>query len=260
MDVEAYPDRIAYTGPREQTPETLHQLHRTHLLAVPFENLDIALGNRISIDLPLFFDKIVGRKRGGFCYELNGLFAWLLRQLGFPVTLLSACVGPAESPGAEFDHLILMVGDKNPMVADVGFGDAFLEPLSLDPDVNTHTGQHRLVRTDADWQMQKLQDSSWKCQYTFSLVPRQLNDFGNMCHHHQTSSGSHFTQKSTCTLPVERGRITLSGNRLIKTSGERRTETNIDDATECRALLKTRFGFDLEEDANVEMILNPPPG
>src|SRR3954447_25028309 len=105
MEIDAYLKRIAYRGSREPTVETLRQLHRAHLLAVPFENLDIPLGNPIVLSVPSFYDKIVERRRGGFCYELNGLFAWLLEQLGFHVELLSAGVFSGNRPGPEFDHL-----------------------------------------------------------------------------------------------------------------------------------------------------------
>ena len=89
-------------------------MHRAHLLAVPFENLDIHLGRPISLDQDALFGKIVTRRRGGFCYELNGLFALLLRELGFEVTLLSAGVARADGGfGPEFDHLTLLVSESS---------------------------------------------------------------------------------------------------------------------------------------------------
>src|SRR5215213_6707253 len=135
MDVQAYLRRINYRGELAPTVATLRELHRAHLLAVPFENLDIHLGRAILLDQDALFDKIVTRRRGGFCYELNGLFALLLRELGFEVTLLSAGVARAGGGfGPEFDHLTLLV--KVPSaeamalylpsaswLADVGFGD-----------------------------------------------------------------------------------------------------------------------------------------
>ena len=83
MTVDAYLERIGYWGTWAPTAETLRQLHRAHLYAVPFENLDIPLGRPITLSLPVLYEKIVGRHRGGFCYELNTLFGWLLEQLGF---------------------------------------------------------------------------------------------------------------------------------------------------------------------------------
>lgn len=168
MDVQAYLRRINYRGELAPTAATLRELHCAHMLAVPFENLDIQLGRPILLDEQALFDKIVMRRRGGFCYELNGLFALLLRELGFDVTLLAAGVARAAGGfGPEFDHLTLLVQSPlsfvpgqspqsanheqlteadtahsprspqplipNPQppawLADVGFGDSFREPL-----------------------------------------------------------------------------------------------------------------------------------
>ena len=100
MEIDAYLGRIGYSGPRTPTAETLRQLHRAHMFAVPFENLDIPLGNPIALSLPAFYAKIVERRRGGFCYELNGLFGWLLEQLGFRIVRLSAGVYGGGQRGA----------------------------------------------------------------------------------------------------------------------------------------------------------------
>src|SRR5919109_1202974 len=103
MNIQAYLDRIGYRGPLEPTAETLRALHVAHLLGVPFENLNIGMGWPIVLDEAALFDKIVVRRRGGFCYELNGLFAALLRELGFDVTLLSAGVARQDGGfGPEF--------------------------------------------------------------------------------------------------------------------------------------------------------------
>src|SRR5712691_1444436 len=132
MNVAAYLGRIGYKGKVSPTIETLRGLHRAHLFSVPFENLDISLGRQILCDENAFVRKIVERRRGGFCYEMNGAFAALLRSIGFKVTLLSARVPqPDGSDGPEFDHLTLRVDFEEPWLADVGFGDSFMEPLRL---------------------------------------------------------------------------------------------------------------------------------
>src|SRR5271169_4298248 len=132
LNVPAYLDRIAYAGPLAPRLEVLRNLHRAHLLSVPFENLDIAAGRKIVCDENAFIDKIVERRRGGFCYELNGAFAALLRAIGFQVTLLSARVSREDgSDSPEFDHLALKVDLDEPWLTDVGFGDSFLDPLGL---------------------------------------------------------------------------------------------------------------------------------
>jgi N-hydroxyarylamine O-acetyltransferase len=158
LNVPAYLDRIAYTGSLAPTFEVLRHLHRAHLLSVPFENLDIAAGRKIVCEENAFIDKIVERRRGGFCYELNGALAALLRAIGFQVTLLSARV-PREddSDGPEFDHLALSIDVEEPWLADVGFGDSFLEPLGLRSGVEgAHDGRrYRVVDGGHSLRMQR---------------------------------------------------------------------------------------------------------
>jgi N-hydroxyarylamine O-acetyltransferase len=161
MRVDAYLDRIGYHGSREPTAETLRQLQRAHLLAVPFDTLDILLGRPIVLSVPSFYDKIVSRRRGGFCYELNGLFGWLLEQLGFTVALLSARVLATSEPGPEFDHLVLLIETEESLIADVGFGDSFLEPLRLDGQENSHQDTpFRLTRSNAEMVLERRSEST----------------------------------------------------------------------------------------------------
>jgi arylamine N-acetyltransferase len=147
-----YLHRIGYSGAREPTAAALRDLHRAHLFTVPFENLEISLGRKIVCDEPSFLRKIVDRRRGGFCYELNGAFAALLRELGFEVTLLSARV-PRESGGStpEFDHLALRVDLEEPWLADVGFGESFLDPLRLRAGIELGTGWTQVSHYGAGW-------------------------------------------------------------------------------------------------------------
>src|ERR1043165_6754189 len=132
--IDAYLARIAYSGPGDTTAATLRALHERHLLTVPFENLDIHLGREILTDEQRIVDKVVRRRRGGFCYELNGAFAALLRALGFDVEMLSARVPRADgTTSPEFDHMTLLVragGER--WLAGVGFGECFLHPLRID--------------------------------------------------------------------------------------------------------------------------------
>src|SRR5207248_7901536 len=132
---------IAYAAHNPTTAASLRHIHRAHLLAVPFENLDIPLKRKIVCEEESFLRKIVERRRGGFCYQMNGAFAALLRALGFQVTLLSARVDREDgSAGPEFDHLALKVDLEEPWLADVGFGDSFVEPLRLQTGVEQPQG------------------------------------------------------------------------------------------------------------------------
>ncbi len=263
MEKDAYFKRIGFDGPLEPTAEVLRQLHRAHMLAVPFENLDIPLGHPIVLSLPLLFDKIVRRRRGGFCYELNGLFGWLLEQIGFEVVMLSARVFDGSQLGPEFDHMVLLIELEDRFVADVGFGDSFLEPLPIDGGEESalYGDSYRLVGSDSERVLQRQRESDWEPLYVFSPVPRRFADFTAMCRYQQTSPESPFTRKSVCSLATPRGRTTLSNGRLIITAGGRREEREISGQKEYRALLETHFGIDLDQEAQIERLMDPrtPP-
>lgn len=256
MDVDAYLERIRDSGPRDVTRETLARLHRSHMFAVPFENLDIALGRRIVPSLESFFEKIVRQKRGGFCYELNGLFAWLLGRLGFRTTMLSARVWDGERLGPEFDHMVLMVEcEARAFLADVGFGDSFLEPLLLNgsPSSGPQGRTYRVTGAHPELVLESRTGSeSWQRQYAFSLTPRRLAEFGPMCEYHQTSPLSHFTRNSVCSLATPTGRRTLSGRRAIETTAAGRTERAVESDEEYRALLADWFGVDLSRPLTID--------
>lgn len=238
---------------RETLEPSLAQLrtvHEAHLLAVPFENLSIHYGQPIILEDAALYEKIVLRWRGGFCYELNGLFAWLLRQLGFRVTLLSARVAQADGGFTpEFDHMALWVHEVEHVdwLADVGFGDSFQQPLRLQPDVEQDGADGRRYRlrfdaADESWLMQQCGESGWESQYRFVLQPHVMADFSDRCYFQQTSADSHFTQKRVCSLALPDGRITLSDRRLITTRHGARLERELASEEEYRDMLAERFG------------------
>ncbi len=247
MDTSAYLARIGYTGSTTPDEATLRALHRAHMLRVPFENLDIGRGMPIVLDPERLYDKIVTRRRGGFCYELNGLFAELLREVGYEVSLHSARVFSNGQPGPEFDHLVLRVRGgalAEPFLADVGFGASHLEPLRLVPDrvQADPAGEYRLVRAGSDWQMHERDAAgAWQPQHAFTLAPRELADFAEMCRYHQTSPDSHFTQKRVCSRATPEGRISLSDKRLIVTRHGQREERTLDDEAAVIAALRDHF-------------------
>jgi N-hydroxyarylamine O-acetyltransferase len=248
LSTPAYLRRIAYDGPTTPSAATLRALHVAHLRAVPFENLDIHLGRPIVLDEARLTEKIVGERRGGFCYELNGAFAGLLEALGFRVTRLSAEVARGDGTfGPDFDHLLLRVDLDEPLLADVGFGDLFLEPLRLTQGVQEQAGRAFRLDREGDHQvLLQCDDGQWSPQYRFTLVPRELRDFASMCHFHQTSPESHFTHKRVCTLATLEGRITLTEERLIVTANGARNETPITGEDEFRRALRDRFGIAID--------------
>ncbi len=247
MDVQQYLQRINYSGPLEPTPETLRALQLAHLLAVPFENLSIHSNEPIILNEDSLFTKIVENRRGGFCYECNGLFAGLLRALGFEVSMLAAGVAsPDGSFGPQFDHMTLAVTLADRWLVDVGFGDSFLEPLLLDSRDEQVQGK-RTFRLDAhdDHLIINLRDEGdvWKPQYRFTLQPYEFPDYGEMCHFHQTSPDSHFTKGIICSRATPEGRITLSDMRFITTTGAQRDERTLTTREEFDQILRERFGI-----------------
>jgi N-hydroxyarylamine O-acetyltransferase len=245
LNVASYLARIGYTGPTIPKADTLRAIHRAHLLTVPFENLDIARATKIVCEEDAFLRKIVDHHRGGFCYELNGAFAALLRGLGFEVTLLSARVpreDGTETP--EFDHMTLRVDLAEPWLADVGFGDCFLEPLRLQTHAEQlQDGQKFRIREEGkSCHVERAQpDGSWKGEYTFSLISRRLEEFAPMCHYHQTSPESPFTRKRICSRATREGRITLADRKLIITRLGNREEKVLESEEEWQAPLQKYF-------------------
>jgi len=259
MKAGAYLQRIGYHGQREPTVRTLSQLHSAHMYSVPFENLDIRLGRPIVLSLPSLFDKIVRRRRGGFCYELNSMFAWLLQEIGFKVQMLSGRVFNGSVPGPEFDHMILLVDAGEKLLADVGFGDSFIAPVLLNHEVQAMNGDsYRLAQEHHDWVLYRQRPAAnWEPQYAFSLQPRRLDEFRAMCHYHQTSPDSSFTNKSVCSLATKDGRVTLSDDRFIVTSRGNRQEHTVATPQAYQDLLRIHFRLDLGDDVDTAALMAP---
>lgn len=253
MDVRTYLERIGFDRPVHLNVETLFGLHRTHLLTVPFENLDIHLGKPIQLGEQALWDKIVLHKRGGFCYELNGMFAWLLKEIGFEVTYLNGRVYNSHGKsGREFDHLTLLVGipgKKANWLADVGFGDSFFEPLKFDYGIEQKQGlrTYRLENVEDGIDLLKReQDDRWNRQYFFDLKPRAFpSDYETSCQYHQTSPKSSFPRARVISLATPDGRISLDNNNLTITTNGKRIKRQLSDETEFQELLKYYFGIEL---------------
>jgi N-hydroxyarylamine O-acetyltransferase len=250
MDTAAYLERIGYQGSTSLDAQTLRALNRRHLLSVPFENLDIHLGNPIILNEQALFEKIVRRRRGGFCYELNGLFAALLRELGFRVALLNSLIPEKHNGwGGAFDHPILLVELDERWIVDVGFGDAYRVPLRLDEEgeqPGLHS-QYRLAHApDGRWEFRELENGEWDLYYAFTLRPARLEDFVDGCRHYETSPKSSFTQKWVCTRATPEGHISLTEEHLIITRGEQREERPLTGEADVAAALRDHFGIVLE--------------
>ena len=255
--VDAYLARLGFVDRPPPDPATLEALHRAHLRRVPFENLDIHIGRPITIDVDQFVTKIAVARRGGFCYELNGAFAWLLDSLGFAVDRLEARVHGEGGPIRPFDHLCLRViaPSREPVLADVGFGECFDAPIPLrfGVDHQDAAGVFRLEPSDDGWTDLR---RGGRPVYRFSSAARQIDDFAPGCAFHQ-SLQSHFTQNTVCTLRTDTGRTTVHGLTLVRTvDGERREETI--DPDELGGVLAAEFGIQLPTDALDRLRASPP--
>ncbi|MDH3492497.1 MAG: arylamine N-acetyltransferase [Acidobacteriota bacterium] len=246
MDIVSYLARIGYEGPVGPTPAVLNALHRAHISTVPFENLDIALRIPIELDYKRLFEKVVGRNRGGFCYELNALFGWLLREIGFEVEMLSARVfGEERVPGPDFDHMLLRVDRE--FVADVGFGDSFTRPLRFESgEQEQETGKYRVTAKEGAFQLERNRGEGWSPQYLFTVEPRRLDQFEEMCLFQQTSPKSTFTRKIVCSKAAEKGRLTYANGRFIETGENVKVESVVKRPDDLRKILLDTFGIGLE--------------
>jgi N-hydroxyarylamine O-acetyltransferase len=244
----AYLQRIGLAPPAAADAATLRTMHRAHQMTVPFENLSIHLGEPVSLDEDDLVSKIVRKRRGGFCYELNGMFALLLETLGARVTRVGARVHGSTGFGPPFDHLALVVrlpDGTGPWLADVGFGRHSVCPLALDSrSEQDDPGGRFLLAQTPDGDVDVLRDG--EPQYRIELRGRSLADFGPTCWWQQTSPLSHFTQETVCSRLTEDGRVSISGRMLIRTSNGSRTEQQLPGDDALLAAYRDHFGITLD--------------
>ena len=249
--IDAYLARISVTAEFDLAPtfETLRLLQTQHLMSVPFENLDIHLNRPIVLDIDKFYAKIVEERRGGFCYELNGLFNDLLKSLGFNTRLVSARVfGGEKGFGPEFDHaaIIVTIGELE-YLADVGFGDFAAEPLRLIADIEQQDREGHFVIRRAEFgvlEVNKRKGGDLVPEYRFEPIGRDLSEFTEMCDFQQYSPESHFTKRKLCSIMTDTGRKTLTDTSFIETSNGERREIAIDSEQSFAEMLKKEFGIE----------------
>lgn len=252
VDRSAYLARIGYQGSVVPSMETLRGLHLSHVLTVPFENLDIHLGRPISLDPSDLFKKIVLGRRGGYCFELNGLFALLLEELGFVVTRLAARVLYGTEGVRPRSHQVLLVHlDGERWIVDVGFGGQGLrEPLPFVVGLEHRQGpdQFRLTTHErGEHVLQCCIEEAWTNLYSFALDPWLSVDYQFANYYHSHAPDSPFVQRWMCTMPTQEGRKTFTG-KLLKVRGLDGTqELNVTNEGECRQLLQEHFGLTIND-------------
>jgi len=230
MDVDALLSRIGAKPPAAPTGAALAALHRAYVWTMPSEDYDIHLGVPISLHLDDIADKMIRRRRGGYCYELNGLFAGFLRELGFDVTLFSAFAFDEDGTrGPDFDHLRLLVDTFDGLfLADCGNGGSWIDPVPLRPGVHGHV---RLQRDGDLWcSSERRRDGRWEPSWAWYARPRELAEFAERSryHEHDPNVRSVGTAEAVISKDLD-GKVTVSvlaeKGKLVRgssSSGDRR--------------------------------------
>lgn len=253
-DLQAYLDRIGYRGTPAVDLATLRELHRRHLRAIAYENLDVQRGVPVSLDVDAVFHKLVRARRGGWCYEMNGLLAWALEEIGFSLTRLAAGVmREVRGDAALGNHLALWVhgpldGVEQGWLADVGFGDGVLEPVALRPGPLRQGRFEFALETLADgwWRFHNHPDGGAR-SFDFVLQPADPELLDRQCRFLQTSPESPFTQVAVVQRHVPDGLVLLRGRVLSRISGGNVAKREVADSDEYQAVLRNLFDLDVPD-------------
>ena len=253
-DLAVYLERIGFRGTPRADLETLRDVHRRHLLAIPYENLDVQLGVRVGTDIEGIYRKLVLNRRGGWCYEMNGLLAWALETIGFSLTRLAAGVmREARGDAAVGNHMALWVHGaarggsfEEPYLADVGFGDGVLEPFALREGPFRQRGfDFALERLDEQWWRFHNHQHSAARSFDFNRLPADLTLLRRQCEFLQTAPESPFTQVAVVQRHLSDGLALLRGRVLSRVSESGVEKREIADEADYFGVLHEIFDLDL---------------
>lgn len=252
MDLQAYFDRIGYAGTPRPDLATLRELHRLHLYAIPYENLDVQLGRPITIDPQAAFEKIVLRRRGGWCYEMNGLLGAALMEIGFKVTRISGAVARGERERPLGNHLVLRVDLDRSYIADVGFGDGLREPVPLaDGPVHCAGYDFSLETLEDGWLRFNNHATGGAPFFDFQNRPASPDELATTCQWLATSPESIFVQTALCFRHQPDGICVILGRVLRKVTAQGKTDALMGSADEFVGVLHDIFDLDLPEAASL---------
>lgn len=249
MDLQRYFERVGFTDNAPPTLETLRALQRSHVCRVPFENLDVQLGRPTSTDVESAFEKIVINNRGGWCYEQNGLFGWVLSQIGFNVTRLAGNVMRADRGDASAsNHLSLLVAVPDDpdcgYLVDVGFGGSLIAPIELTEAEYSQSPFRLGLRQLADGYWQFWEDAgSGEFSYDFRARTADENALARKCRDLQTDPESGFVLNFVAQLRRPAQHLSLRGRVLKTVSASGSSEHLLQSADEFAATLRDRFGL-----------------
>jgi N-hydroxyarylamine O-acetyltransferase len=263
LDLSAYLRRVDYDGDTAPTGSTLAALHRAHLAAIAFENLDIPLGRGIAVDFPSVQAKLVDRGRGGYCFEHGQLFAAVLERLGFTVERLLARVGGTGDPPSPRTHLTLRVSaDSQRWLADVGFGTGLLEPLPFDatgPRTQGAWGYELVATGQRAWELRERDGGAWLVGYRFDDQPQHHADVVVANHYTSTHPHSPFVGQAVALRKDADAIRRLTNRRFSVTRPDGSIEEHeLDDAGFAEAL-RDVFGLPLSDDEVARLLAGLPP-
>ncbi|HYD46580.1 MAG TPA: arylamine N-acetyltransferase [Phenylobacterium sp.] len=254
MQLSAYLDRIGFSGTPRPDLASLKALHRAHHLAVPYDALDVQLEREVSTDPAHAYRKIVEQRRGGWCYEMNGVFGWALGEIGFDVTRVAA--GANKEVGGELllgNHLILLVRlPESLYLADVGFGDGPVEPYPIVEGPFSQNGFHfALERPEGDWWRLRNRQGGGAKSFDFKLDGADEALMAGRCEWLRFSPESAFVLNAVVQRHTPEGYLLLRGRTLITVTPQGETSRLLADADEYVGVLRETFGLDLPEAASL---------
>ncbi len=248
MNLDAYLSRINFLENPTVDRETLFALHRQHVLSIPFEDLDIHWNIPLNIDRDALMDKVIERKRGGFCYELNTSFYHLLTALGFPAQLVSCQISQGNGQfGPPFDHMAILVELEETWLLDVGYGNLFIEPIKLyDEGIQKDWFKFFQVQSVGDQLLlsESRDGQRFSPRYKIRPVPESIAAFIPQLRWKESHPDSYFVQNLICTLPSRNGRVTLYNDFLIITKNGKRSKKKVLDNVARQGYLQQYFGVE----------------
>jgi N-hydroxyarylamine O-acetyltransferase len=255
LELSAYLHRIRFDGSLRPDLATLTAIHRAHQYAIPFENLDVLLRRPVVLDLEAGYDKIVCRRRGGWCYEMNGVMGWALKEMGFDVMRMSAGVMRVRAGDAQLgNHLCLLVRLDQLYLVDVGFGGSLAEPLPLRAS-EREDRPYRLGLSelgDGYWRFaEKAHGDGDAFSFDFRAAPADEALLARKCQSLQTDPASPFIQNLVVQRRTADTHLSLRGRVLSAIHAKRVDKKLLNSADELVAALRDSFDLDTPEAATL---------